>query len=123
MSKYLIILDNAKYHIQKKVIKFCLENKLKVLSNFPYYSVFNAIEYVFLNIKSSLYKRLIKNTKELKKYIKNIINDEKFKITLKKIYADELDIYFRYIEENKMIIFKKFLKIFSVLQCYTDLRI
>jgi hypothetical protein len=100
IRNYLIIIDNAKYHIDKKVIKFCLDNKLKILSNCPYYSIFNAIEYVFLNIKSYLYKKLIKNIKELKKEINNILNDEKLKKTIKKIYADELGIYYKFIKDN-----------------------
>ena len=101
IKNYIIVMDNAKCHIDKEVRKFALDNKLKIIANCPYYSVFNAIEYVFLNIKTKLYKKLFKNRKELKQEIKNILNDENLSKTIEKIYLSELKIYRDYINENK----------------------
>ena len=101
IKKYIIVMDNAKCHIHRDVRKFALENKLKIITNCSYYSVFNAIEYVFLNIKSKLYKLLIKNRKELKKVIKSIIENENMDDVVQKIYLSELKIYYDYIQENK----------------------
>ena len=101
IQNYLIIYDNAKCHISKSVKKFALENKLKILTNIPYYSVFNAIEYVFLNIKSNLYKILIRNRKELKEKVESIINDQNIKNTIKKIYLSELRLYLKEIDDQK----------------------
>ena len=92
IKDYLIIYDNAKCHIAKLIKKFVLDKKLKVLINIPYYSIFNGIEYVFLNIKSKIYKMLLKNKKELKDKIKSILNGDKIKETIKKIYLSELNL-------------------------------
>ena len=101
MKNYLIIMDNAKCHISKKTKKFCLKNNLKIMTNIPYYSMFNGIEYVFLNIKKKLYKLLLKNRKELKNSILEIIQDESIKETIKKIYLYELKLYLENIIERK----------------------
>lgn len=51
ISKYLFIIDKAKCHIVKIVKKFYINNHLKILAKKTFYSIFNEIEYVFLNIK------------------------------------------------------------------------
>ena len=113
IQNYLIIYDNAKCHISKSVKKFALENKLKILTNIPYYSVFDAIEYVFLNIKSNLYKILIRNRKELKEKVESIINDQNIKNTIKKIYLSELRLYLKEIDDQKSWMSIKYIKIFN----------
>jgi transposase len=47
ISNYILIMDNAKTHIAKKIKKYAIKNKLKILTNIPHYSIFNGIEYVF----------------------------------------------------------------------------
>lgn len=103
----MIIYDNAKCHIAKLIKKFVLDKKLKVLTNIPYYSIFNGIEYVFLNIKSKIYKMLLKNKKELKDQIKSILNGDKIKETIKKIYLSELNLYLKEIQEMKNLDFNQ----------------
>ena len=103
----MIIYDNAKCHIAKLIKKFVLDKKLKVLTNIPYYSIFNGIEYVFLNIKSKIYKMLLKNKKELKDKIKSILNGDKIKETIKKIYLSELNLYLKEIQEMKNLDFNQ----------------
>ena len=59
IKNYIFVMDNAKCHLHnlhKDVKKFVTERKLKVLTNCPYLSKFNAIEFVFRAIKTNLYK-------------------------------------------------------------------
>lgn len=103
IPNYLIIMDNAKCHIAKSTKKYMIDKHLKVLTNVPYFSEFNAIEYLFLNIKSHLYKILIKNTKDLKKEIESFLNNEKIKARIKNIYLSGLKRYLKFINDNTNI--------------------
>ena len=78
-----------------------IENKFKVLTTCPNYSVFNGVEFVFLNIKKQHYKMLIKNKKKLKKEIETILKGEKIKEVIKKIYLSEMNFYRKFIKENE----------------------
>ena len=44
-------MENAKCPIEKNIKKFMIDNKFKVLTNCPYYYIFNGAEFVFLNVK------------------------------------------------------------------------
>ena len=101
LKNYLIILYNAKFHLNKQVIKFAVDNEIKFITNVPYYPRFKAIEYVFGAIKSKLYKRLIKIQRSLKKEILRILEDDKLSESVKRIYLKEFKIYLEFIEENK----------------------
>lgn len=101
IKKYVLIMDNAKYHLHKQVKKFVLNHKLKILTNCPYLSKFNGIEYVFRTIKTQIYKKLINNKKELKKNIIGIINDIKTAKIIEKIYLKELREYSDFIKKNE----------------------
>ena len=79
INNYIIVMDNAKCHLHQNVKKFVTERKLKVLTNCPYLSKFNAIEYVFRAIKTNIYKYLFKNMKLLKNQIVEIMNGNKIK--------------------------------------------
>ena len=57
----LIIFDNASCHKTKKIRQICQENKLKVLTNVPYKSEYNSIEYLFGYFKNKYYKYCFKN--------------------------------------------------------------
>ena len=35
------------------------------MTNIPYFSMFNEIEYIFFNIKAKIYKSMLNNRKEL----------------------------------------------------------
>lgn len=84
-TKYLVIIDNAAYHVTIEIKSFLVENKMKIVTNSPYYSHFNLIEYEFFNIKIHLYKELLKDCKELEERIKNVIKSEDNKNTKKNI--------------------------------------
>ena len=70
IKDYLLILDNAKYHLVQKVKEYALKNNFKMLTNCPYYSKFNPIEFVFRSIKTKLYKNLFDKKKATKFYFK-----------------------------------------------------
>ena len=94
-------MDNAKNHVRKKIKKYAIKNKLKILTNIPYYSIFNGIEYVFFCKKTKLYKLLIKNRKELKQKIECILKDKQIEQSIKKIYLSELKTYLDHIKERQ----------------------
>lgn len=52
----LFIYDNATCHKAKSIKKICKENKLKILTNIPYKSEFNGIEFFFGYFKNEYYK-------------------------------------------------------------------
>ena len=93
IKNYILIMDNAKSHISKKIKKYSINNKLKILTKIPYYSIFNGIEYVFFFIITKLYKFIIKNRKELKQKIECILKDKQIEQSIKKVYLSELKIY------------------------------
>ena len=94
-------MDNASYHVNSEIKNFLIKNKLKILTNCPYYSTFNAIEYEFRNIKSILYKKLINDEKELMNVIEEILSSKKNEAAISKIYLDELKRYRKYALEHK----------------------
>ena len=61
--------------------------------------MFNGIVYEFLILKCQLYKKLIKNGKELQKMADDIIKSKENNISIKKIYLKELNIYYSYARE------------------------
>ena len=100
IKNYIIVLDNAKYHLEKSVKEYALKNNFKILTNCPYYSKFNPIEFVFRSIKTKLYKNLIDKKKTLRKFILEVINDKSFEKTITKIFLKGLKIYYHFIKEN-----------------------
>ena len=83
-AEYVLIIDNAAYHLTDDVKKLLLDNKMKVLTNCPYYSSFNGIEYIFRALKSNLYKNLYKNKNELKNSVIEFLLSNKNKVTITK---------------------------------------
>ena len=52
----IIIFDNVTIHKTKDMVKLYKNKGLKILTNIPYKSEFNAIEYCFGNFKNEYYK-------------------------------------------------------------------
>lgn len=98
--EYVLIFDNASYHVTKEIKSFLLKNKMKAFTNCPYYSNFNGIEYLFRNMKSYLYKNLFRNRKELQEAASQFLLSKDIKYILQKIYLKELKLYFNYAEEH-----------------------
>ena len=66
---------------------------MKILFTILYLSTFNMIENVFREIKDITYKKLYSNTYELKKDLKNIIEGEKIKKYLPKLFNETMKEY------------------------------
>lgn len=99
-SEYLFIMDNATYHLNDELKKLLLNNKIKVLLNYPYYSTFNAIEYEFRRLKCFLYNYLIKDNKELMEKVETFLISKENGRIISKIYLNELEIYHAYAYEH-----------------------
>ena len=95
-KNYIIIMDNAPYHLTSEIKNFASNKKMKVVTNCTYNSSFNVIEYEFLQIKKFIYKDLVKNSNELKQKIIDIMHSNENKKTIKKLYLKGLNIYKNY---------------------------
>jgi len=95
-KNYIINMENASYHLTSEIKNFANNKKMKVVTNCPYNSTFNVIEYEFLQIKKFIYKDLVKNSIELKQKIINIMNSSENEKTIKKLYLKGLNIYKNY---------------------------
>ena len=99
----VFFMDNLTSHKTLEMYKFYKENKLKILFNTPYISSFNMIEYVFRFIKNITYKNLYSSLFELQQAINNIIESDKLRFTLEKLYKETLFNYINFIEQNKFM--------------------
>ena len=99
----VFFMDNLTSHKTLEMYKFYKENKLKILFNTPYISSFNMVEYVFGYIKNITYKNLYSSLFELQQAINNIIESDKLRFTLEKLYKETLFNYINFIEQNKFM--------------------
>ena len=67
--EYVLIFDNASYHVTNEIKNLLVNNKMKSITNCPYYSYFNRIEYVFHKYEKifyiNIYSKMEKNFKKL----------------------------------------------------------
>ena len=75
----LIILDNAKVHKTNEIINKYKEKNLKILTNIPYKSNYNGIEYCFGHFKNEYYRFILKDKIEQKSKIVEILNSDAIK--------------------------------------------
>jgi hypothetical protein len=61
------------------MIKFFTENKINIIYNTPYLSIFNSIELCFRGLKNIIYKTIYKLMNSLKEDIHNIFVFNSFK--------------------------------------------
>lgn len=97
----IIIMDNMSCHLTSDMFEIYHKNKLKVLFNIPYNSIWNMIELVFRTIKNITYKRLYQNIKHLENDIKNIIQSGTIENSLSSLYQETLTHYSNFINENR----------------------
>lgn len=97
----LFVMDNASYHLSKKVKSVARKEKLKFLLNVPYKSQFNAIELVFHLIKNNLNKEIYDNNNDFLKRIVNLIDDEKINGDIRKTYIKTIKEYIEFYENYK----------------------
>ena len=103
IQNYVMILDNCTCHLTDELFRTYFDNNLKLLFNVPYLSNFNMVENMFRLIKNQTYKKLYDKIEELKYDIKSILNDNKTKLSLNKLFIETLEVYIQFIEKNDKI--------------------
>jgi transposase len=88
-ENHLIILDNARFHKSVDVINNINTSKNKVIFSLPYNPQLNPIENFFSQLKNHFKNESPINYEDLKKEIKNVIEN--------KISKDHLKKYFKYL--------------------------
>ena len=96
----IIIFDNATIHKTKNMIKLYKNKGLKILTNIPYKSEFNAIEYCFGNFKNEYYKYCFANKNEQKYKIDELLNSQYLKNCIEGCYLQAYIKYAKYIDTN-----------------------
>ena len=96
-------MDNLSSHKKGNVIKFFVDEKLNVLFNAPYNSVFNSVELSFRSIKKRTYSKLYQSIEEVKKDIINYLESDEISQTIKKNFNETLMKYIAYSNRNKYV--------------------
>ena len=102
-KQHVFIMDNFAGHLTPELFEFYRANKIKVLFGVPYASHYNMVENVFRLIKNKTYKKLYKSIELLITDIKEILNDNKTLLSLKKLFNETVEEYLKFIQENKHI--------------------
>ena len=92
-KRILFIFDNGKFHTSLKTEKYLRENKFYILTIVPYMSQFDSIEFTFRNIKNILYKKIFSSIEEIKEIVKEIIESNELKNSLKFQFIETLLCY------------------------------
>lgn len=77
-NKLCIIVDNARWHLTKKILSFVKENRIKMIRLLPYSPELNPIEQFWKNIKEWVGLKPIFNKKDLIKELKKALQKEMF---------------------------------------------
>ena len=72
-KKLCIIVDNARWHLTKKVMFFIKEKGIKIIRLLAYSPELNPIEQYWKNIKNWLTTRIWSNLEELKKHLNSAL--------------------------------------------------
>ena len=67
--KLCIVVDNARWHLTKKVMSFIKESGIKIIRLLAYSPELNPVEQYWKNIKNWLATRIWSNLEELKKHL------------------------------------------------------
>lgn len=102
-NNFVIILDNLSCHKTALLNNYYLKEKINVLFNSPYQSQFNCIELFFRLIKQKLYQKIFSSTDDAIEEIKDIINDNNLKYSLKRNFRETLEAYYKYALEHNNI--------------------
>jgi transposase len=102
-NESIFILDNLKCHCTFELFEFYYNNNLRILFNVPYYSDFNMIERCFRFIKNVTYKKIYTSKNNLLNDIKNILEGEEIRRSLKKLFKETLNIYKSFLNNNELI--------------------
>ena len=96
----LVIFDNASCHKTKEVIEECLNKKFKIITNIPYKSEFNGIEFLFGYLKNQYYKYIFASKNEQKNKIIEIIESKEMNDNLESFYLQAYEKYLNTIREK-----------------------
>lgn len=72
-KKLCIVVDNARWHLTKKVLSFIKEKGIKIIRLLAYSPELNPIEQYWKNIKNWLATRIWSTLKELKKHLQSAL--------------------------------------------------
>ena len=101
--KFVICMDNHSSHKTANLLNFYKENKINVIFNVSYLSVFNSVELSFRYIKRILYMNLFSNIEELCVKVENLLEDVKFNDTLLYNFGETIEEYIRFINKYNNI--------------------
>lgn len=102
-NKFILVLDNLACHKTSKVKQYFYDNKINVVFNTPYFSVFNCVELSFRYLKRHLYSNLFNNLEDAENEVKKLLEKEDIKATLKKNYRETLTTYLTYYLKHQNI--------------------
>lgn len=97
--KYVICMDNHSSHKTASLLNFYKDNKMNILFNSPYVSVFNSVELAFRHIKRILYMDLFSNIGELCSKVENILQSNNFSNTLLYNFGETIEVYIKFIDK------------------------
>ena len=75
-------MDNATIHGTLEVMKLFVDNKLKVVYNMQYLSIFNMAELCFRSLKKVIYDNLFSSIEEVESKIIDKLDSQKFQAQL-----------------------------------------
>ena len=76
------------------------QNKISVIFNAPYMSIFNAIELSFRDLKKIIYSNIYNSMEEVYNDVIKFLKSEQFNDTLLYNYRETINQYLLYIESN-----------------------
>lgn len=82
------------------MIKFFTENKIIIIYNTPYLSIFNSIELCFRGLKNIIYKTIYKSMNSLKD-IQNIFGSNDFQKAIKYNFKETISEYIKFYKKYK----------------------
>ena len=100
-NKYIVVLDNLAAHKTPKVKRFFDENKINIIYNTPYASMFNFLELSFRYLKRHLYNNLYNTLDDAENDTKKLLENNNINLTLLKNYRETLNTYLLYYLKNQ----------------------
>jgi len=76
IEKKCLFLDNASIHKNKKLQKYIENNKINVIYNIPYMSIYNPIEFVNNMIRNRIHNDKFETVQDLHKILKQFQNED-----------------------------------------------
>lgn len=100
VKNYVFIMDNLSVHLTDEIKRLVDRYNLKIVYTVPYESSYNPIELSFRFIKNKIYRHIYSNMNVLKTDVENIIKSLEFQQSLKYNWAETLEKYLIFINNN-----------------------